>query len=105
LFAELWRNTENPAKPPTIRIGPDDFTPGLTCPVILTQHIAMATGRDPWEVLTALEEADDQGAEGEDWDDEDDDTEAGEAGTVVTMTEGSGIWWPPNFGPERKKPA
>lgn len=52
----------------------------------------MSTGRDQWEVLTALEEADDQ--DEEDWDDEEDDAEAGEAGTVVTMTEGYGVWWP-----------
>ncbi len=25
LYAHLWHNTEDPAMPPAIRIGPDDF--------------------------------------------------------------------------------
>jgi hypothetical protein len=105
LFAELWRNTDNPAKPPTIRIRPDDFTPIITCPVTLAQHIAMAVDRSPWKVFTALDEAGEQDDQDEDWDGENDDAGADEAGTVVTMTEGYGIWWPPNFGSERETPA
>jgi hypothetical protein len=96
LFAELWRNTDDPAKPPTTWIGPDDFTP-VTCPVTLTQHIAMAADCDPWKVATALFKVFDQN---KDWSNEDNDSRANEAGTVVTMTEGDGIWWPPNFGSE-----
>jgi len=103
LFADLRRNADDPDKPPTIRIGPDDLTPEITLLSTLAQHIAMAVGCDPWEVATALHEADDQ--DEEDRDDEEDDAEVGEAGTVVTMTEGYGIWWPPNFGSERKRPA
>jgi len=106
LYADLWRNTDDPAKPPTIRIGPDDFTPAITLPETLALHIAMAIDGDPWEVTAAMDEADDQDEEDEDWDDhEEDDAEAGEAGTVVTMTEGYGIWWPPNFGSEQGKTA
>ncbi len=105
LFADLWRSADDSAKPPTIRIGPDDLTPEITCPTTLAQRIAMAADCDPWEVLAALFEADDQGKEDDDWDDEEDDAEAGASGTVVTMTEGYGIWWPPNFGSQRKRPA
>jgi hypothetical protein len=105
LFAELWRNTDDPAKPPTIRVGPDDFTPAITCPVTLTQHIAIAVNRDPWEVLAAVDEIDYQDDEDEDWEDNEDDAETHEGGTVVTMTEGYDIWWPPNFGSQRKRPA
>jgi hypothetical protein len=95
LFTDLWRNSDDPAKPPAIRIRPGELTPTIECAVTLAQHIAMAVDRDPWEVLAALDEADDQD---EDWDGEEDDTEANEAGTVVTVTEGYNIWWPPNFG-------
>ncbi len=108
LYADLWRNTDGLAKPPTIKIGPDDLTPPITLPETLAQHIAMAVDGDPWEVIAAMDEAveaDDQDEENEDWDDEEDDAEPDEAGTVVTMTEGYGIWWPPNFGPERERPS
>ncbi len=44
---------------------------------------------------TALDEIVDQD---EDWDSRTDDARSSEAGTVVTMTEGHGIWWPTNFG-------
>jgi hypothetical protein len=103
LFANLWRNTDDPAKPPTIRIGPDDFTPVITCPVTLTQHIAMAVDRSPWEVIGAVHVIDYNDNADEDCDDEEGDPRADEGGTVVTMTEGYGIWWPPNFSSERKR--
>ncbi len=105
LFADLWRNTDDPAGPPAMRIGPDDLTPAITLLPTLAQHIAMAVDRDPWEVLAALDEADDQDEEDEDWDDEEDDGEVKEASTVVTMTEGYDIWWPPNYGSQRERPA
>ncbi len=102
LYAHLWRNTDDPARPPTIRIVPDDFTPAIAFAATLAQHIAMAADCDPWDVLTALYEVDDQGVG-------DDDVGADEAGTVVTMTEGHDIWRPPNapqnFGSQRKRPA
>jgi hypothetical protein len=100
LYAYLWRNTDDPTMPPTIRIEPDDYTPAITLLPTLAQHIAMVADRRPWKVLTILDRAVDQ-----DEDDEDQDAEAGPPGTVVTMTEGYGIWWPPNFGSERRKPA
>jgi hypothetical protein len=90
LYAHLWHNTDDPIKPPTIRIAPDDLTPVITCPVTLTQHIAMAVDRDPWEVVAAVAVIDYEDDGDQDWGKE-------EAGTVVTMTEGYGIWWPPNF--------
>ncbi len=103
LFADLWRNTDDSDKPPTIRIGPDDLTPAITLISTLAQHIAMAVAGDPWEVAAALDEADNQDKEDEDWDDdEEDEPEAGEAGTVVTMTEGYGIWRPPISARSRK---
>jgi len=98
LFAELWRNTDDPTKPPTIRIGPDDFTPVITCPVTLAQHVAMAVNRDPWKVIAAIHVIDYEDDADGDWADDEGETEAEEAGTVVTMTEGYDIWWPPNFG-------
>ena len=80
LYAHLWRNTDDPAKPPTIRIQPDDHTCALEFPATLAQHIAMAVDQDPWDVLTALYEVDNQR-------DEATGPEADEAGTVVSMTE------------------
>jgi hypothetical protein len=97
LYAHLWRNTDDPARTPTIRIGPDDLTPVITCPVTLTQHIAMAVDRDPWEVIGAVDLTDYEGVG--------DCTNAQEGGTGVTMTQGYDIWWPPNFGPDRRRSA
>jgi len=57
LYACLRRNTADPVKPLAIRIGPDDYTPAITCDVTLAQHIAMATDCDPRSVLTALLDA------------------------------------------------
>jgi hypothetical protein len=85
LYAHLWRNTDDPAKPPTIRIQPDDHTCALEFPATLAQHIAMAVDQDPWDVLTALYEVDSQG-------DEAAGPKADEAGTVVSMTESYEIW-------------
>src|SRR5262249_6352098 len=82
LYAHLWRNGDDPAKPPAIQIGTDDFTPAITFAATLAQHIAMVVDCDPWDVLTALHQV-----EGVSHDDE-----ADEAGTVVTMTEGYDIW-------------
>jgi len=47
LYAHLWRNTDDPAKPPTIKIGPDDFTPTIIFPETLAQHIATAVDCSP----------------------------------------------------------
>ena len=101
LFAHLWRNTDDPARPPTARIAPDDYTPIITCPATLAQHIAMAADCDPWKVATALFKIFDRE---KDWDSDEKGPRAKEAGTVVTVTEGHGIWWPPNFGSKRKGP-
>ena len=103
LYAHLWSNTDDPARPPAIRIGLDDLTPAITLPETLALHIAMAVDRSPWEVTSAMDEADDQ--DDEDWDDEESDVEADEASTMVTMTEGHGIWWPPIFDSERERQA
>ena len=85
LYAHLWRNGDDAAKPPTIRIGPDDFTPAITFAATLAQHVAMAVDCDPWDVLTALHQVEDENISH-------DDDEADEAGTVVTMTESYDIW-------------
>ena|SRR6266704_178276 len=81
LYAHLRRNTSGPAKPTVIRIGPDDYTPAITCDATLAQHIAMATDCSPWTVFTALDDA-------SGLNDEDDPPVGNEGGTVVTMTEG-----------------
>jgi len=96
LFAELWRNPDDPAKPPTRRIGPDDFTPAITCLATLAQHIAMAVDCDPWDAASALVNQDE-----EDWDDEGDDAQPGGGSTDVTITEGYGIRWPPSSAQRR----
>jgi hypothetical protein len=91
LYAHLWRNTDDPAKPPAIRIEPDGDTPTITLPETLAVHIAIAAGHNPWEVDTALDEAveqdDGRGSEG---------GEANEPGTTVTLTEGYVVQWPPD---------
>jgi hypothetical protein len=76
LYAHLWRNADDTAKPPTVRIGPDEYTPPITLLPTLAQYIAMAADCNPWKVLTILDRAVDQ--------DEDDDHYTG---TNVTITE------------------
>src|SRR5262249_33023080 len=57
LYAHLWGNTDDPASPPAIRIGPDDYTPAITLLPTLAQYVAMAADCDPWTVLTILDRA------------------------------------------------
>jgi hypothetical protein len=88
LYAHLQRNTDGPDKPPAIRIGPDDYTPTVTCDATLAQHIAMATDCDPWTVFTALDDA-------AGLNDQDHPPIVNEGGTVVTMSEGYSVpEWP-----------
>ena len=100
LYARMWRNTDDPARPPVIQIGPDDFTPAITFPETLALHIAMAIDRDPWEVDTAMDES---ARQSEDCTQEDKNASNGDIGTAVTMTERHGIWWSPNFASKRNR--
>jgi len=84
LYAHLRRNTDDPAKPPTVRIEPDDYTPAITLLPTLSQHIAMAADCSPWKALAALFEV--EGTQ-EFLDRKVDNARSGEGGTVVTMTE------------------
>jgi len=68
LYAHLWHNVDDPAKPPTIRIEPDDYTLPIPFCATLAQHIAMAADCSSWDVLTALYQVADQDT---DWRDED----------------------------------
>jgi hypothetical protein len=95
LYAHLWHNTDDPTGPPAIRVEPDDYTPAITLLPTLVQYIAMAVDRSPWKVITALLKVEDTP---EYQNREEGNARVGEAGTVVTMTEGHDIWWPPNFG-------
>lgn len=88
LYARLWRNTDDPDKPPAARIGPDDYTPVITFAATLAQHIAMATDCNPWSALTALHKAARLVTEAAP-------PRVNEGGTVVTMSEGYGVpEWP-----------
>ncbi len=92
LYARLWRNTDDPAKPPAIRIESDDYTPTIPFPATLAQYVAMAVDCDPWDVLTVLYEVADQD---QDWRDEGRNAGATEGSTVVTMSEGYSVpEWP-----------
>jgi hypothetical protein len=102
LYAHLWRNIDDPAGPPAISVEPDDYTPPIPFCATLAQHIAMATDYDPWKVLSALYRGYDQDA---DWHDGNRNADTAEGGTVVIVTEGYDIWWPPNFESDRKGPA
>jgi hypothetical protein len=94
LYAHLWPNNCNPAMPPAIRIGPDDYTPTITFAATLAQHIAMAADCDPWSALSALLEAAQVDSAA------DDPPADSEGGTVVTMTEGYRLpEWP--YGQQR----
>ena len=50
LYAHLWRNTDDPAGPPAIKIEADHFTPAITLPETLSQYIGMALDCSPWSV-------------------------------------------------------
>jgi hypothetical protein len=102
LYAHLWRNTDEPAKSSAIWIGPDDYTSAITLPETLAQHIALAVDCSPWSVITALDEIVDQD---EDRSEKGDDASADQRATVVTITEGHVIRWPPSFGSRRKRTA
>ena len=91
LYARLWPNTDDSAKPPTITIGPGDFAPAITIPETLAQYIAMAVECSPWDVMTALDGVVDQD---DDVPAPDTDAKPAEADTVVTITEAYGICWP-----------
>ncbi len=84
LYAHLWRNIDDPARAPTIRIEAGDYTPAITLLPTLSQHIAMASDTDPWEAVTALLEV--EGTQ-EYRDSKEERTRASEGGIVVTMTE------------------
>jgi hypothetical protein len=93
LYAHLWRNTDDPAKASAIRIGPDEYTPAITCDAILAQHIAATAECSPWRALTALLDA-------AGLNDEDDPPACTGGGPVVTMTEGHSLpEWP--YGQQR----
>jgi hypothetical protein len=82
LYACLRRNSDDQA--PARQIGPDDYTPAITCDTTLAQHIAMAADCDLGAVLMALDDA-------SGLNDQDDAPADHEGGTVVTMTEGYGL--------------
>lgn len=88
LYAHLWRNTDDPASPPPVRIEPDDYTPAITWPETLAQHIAMAAGCSPWRALWVLLDA-------AGLNDEAHPPAGNEGGTAVTMTQGHSLpGWP-----------
>ncbi len=92
LYAQLWRNTDDLAKPPSIRIEPGAYTPPITLLPTLSQYIAMAADCDPWDALTALFEVENRQ---EYLDSREENVGAAEGGTVVTMTEGYSLpEWP-----------
>jgi hypothetical protein len=92
LFAHLWRNTDDPATSPTVRIEPDDYTPPIPFCATLAQHIAISVECSPWTALAALYEVADQDVG---WRYEYRDAGASKGGTVVTMTEGHRLpEWP-----------
>ena len=82
LYVRLRRNTDGQG--PAIEVGPDDYTPAITCDTTLAQHIAMAADCDLGAVLMALDDA-------SGLNDQDDAPADHEGGTVVTMTEGYGL--------------
>jgi hypothetical protein len=49
LYARLRHNTDDPAGPPAVRIGPGDYAPAITCDAMLAQRIAMAADCSPGE--------------------------------------------------------
>jgi hypothetical protein len=98
LYARLWRNTDDQAKQPGTRIGPDEYTPAITFAITLAQHIAMATGYDPWSVIARMDQVVLEQSGGASWYDGESDIQPRAGGTVVTISEGySGPEWP--YGP------
>jgi len=95
LYAHLWRNTDDPAGPPAIRIESGEYTPPITWPETLSQHIARALDLSPWAVDTVIcgMVEQDRG-----WAAKDRAATPASPGTIVTMIEGRGIWWPPDSG-------
>lgn len=86
LYAHLQQNTDDQA--PTVRIGPDDYTPVITLAITLAQHIAMTAECSPWRVLTALYDAAGMNTE-------DDPPAANEGSAVMTVTESYSLpEWP-----------
>jgi len=92
LYAHLWRNTDDQGQPPAVQIEPGDYTPAITLLPTLAQYIAMGADCDPWKALTALFKVEDQD---EYRTSKDRNMKADDAGTVVTVTEGHEVWWPP----------
>lgn len=89
LYAHLWRNTDDPANPPTIRIERDEYTPVITWPETLAQHIAMAAECDPWSVIARMDQVVREQGGGANWYDDGNGIAATRGSTVVTMTEKS----------------
>ena len=101
LYAHLWANTDDPAGPPAIRIEPGEYTPPITWPETLSQYIAMALDLSPWTVDTLISDMVEQD---KDWAAEDTAATSTSPGTVVTMTEGHDVWWPPDSGSPLERP-
>jgi len=95
LYAHLWRNTDDPAGPPAIRIESGEYTPPITWPETLSQHIARALDLSPWAVDTVIGDMVEQDRG---WAAKDRAATPASPGTIVTMIEGRGIWWPPDSG-------
>jgi hypothetical protein len=101
LYTHLRPNTADPAGPPAFKIEPGDYTPPITLLPTLSQYIAMAVDCSPWDAVTALLEVEDI-QEYRTWQEEL--ARGSEGGTVVTLTEGHGIWLPPDSGPPLERP-
>jgi len=101
LYAHLWRNTNDPAEPLAIRIEPGEYTPPITWPGTLSQYMAMAVNLSPLTVDTIIGDMPEQD---QDWAAEDRGTTPTSPGTVLTITEGHGIWWPSDFGSPLERP-
>jgi len=101
LYAHLWRNTDDPAGPPAIRIEPGEYAPPIIWPETLSQYIAMAVDLSPWTVDTIIGDMVEQDR---DWAAEDRPAAPTSPGTAVTMTESHGTWWPPDFGSPLERP-
>ena len=89
LYAHLWRNTDDPARPPTgTGSGPMTTRLPSRAPETLAQHIAMAAECSPWRALWVL--LDVAGLN-----DEAHPPAGNEGDTAVTMTQGYSLpGWP-----------